>query len=208
MEQPPPFDNEYDLAAIADQLSALAEGLRSGGSETSDSSEPRALRSTSIGAADCQTALNNPIARQASYLQLAKSTYADRRRREGILGKPALLGEPAWDILLDLYIAQAEGYDVSVSSACIGSAAPATTGLRWLGVLQDEGLVQRINDPEDQRRVLVRLSPAAIEAMERYFSEVAGLEPAQRGNVATPANGLHAPSNSASANAIPSNSVG
>ena len=39
-----------------------------------------------------------------------------------------LFGEPAWDILLDLYIANVENKPVSVSSACIGSAAPPTTG--------------------------------------------------------------------------------
>lgn len=59
-----------------------------------------------------------------------------------------------------------------MSSACIGSAAPATTGLRWLGVLADEGLIVRENDPEDHRRVLVRLTARGITAMERFFDLV------------------------------------
>ena len=104
-----------------------------------------------------------------SYLALARKAYALRRKRAAIFGNPDLFGEPAWDILLDLYIAQAEGKQVSVSSACIGSAAPPTTGLRWLGVLADEGLVVREADPEDHRRVLVRLTPSGQAAMDRFF---------------------------------------
>jgi hypothetical protein len=105
---------------------------------------------------------------------LARKAYAARRRRAAIFGNPDLFGEPAWDILLDLYIAHVERKDVSVSSACIGPAAPPTTGLRWLGVLADHGLVLREHDPADQRRVLVRLTPAGLDAMDRYFTLAAG----------------------------------
>ncbi|PKP89931.1 MAG: transcriptional regulator [Alphaproteobacteria bacterium HGW-Alphaproteobacteria-14] len=103
---------------------------------------------------------------------LARKTYGLRRKRAAIFGNPELFGEPAWDILLDLFIAQAEDKPVSVSSACIGSAAPATTGLRWLGVLADEGLIVRENDAGDNRRVLVRLSHTGVKAMERFLEAV------------------------------------
>ncbi|WP_347402843.1 hypothetical protein [Altererythrobacter arenosus] len=74
--------------------------------------------------------------------------------------------------MLDLYIAHARGKNVSVSSACIGSAAPPTTGLRWLGILQDEGLVLREADPRDHRRVNVRLSDEGIARMETYLRDL------------------------------------
>jgi hypothetical protein len=134
-----------ELMAIAGRLRDAAEGA------ASEPDLPRASR---------------PV---RSHLALARKAYALRRKRGAIFGNPDLFGEPAWDILLDLFIAQGEGKPVSVSSACIGSAAPATTGLRWLGVLADEGLVVRENDPEDHRRVLVRLTPAGRAAMERFF---------------------------------------
>lgn len=107
-----------------------------------------------------------------NYLALARHAYMLRRKRSEIFKNPDLFGEPAWDILLDLYIAHADGKSVSVSSACIGSASPATTGLRWLGVLADEGLILRENDTSDQRRVMVRLTDAGMKAMERYFDAV------------------------------------
>lgn len=145
---------------LADELMAIAERLRSAaggapGDTVGANNEPAAARRV-----------------DRDHLALARQAYALRRRRAAIFGNAELFGEPAWDILLDLFIAQGEGKSVSVSSACIGSAAPATTGLRWLGVLADEGLIVRENDPEDQRRVLVRLTATGTAAMERYFDEM------------------------------------
>ncbi|KPF65134.1 MarR family transcriptional regulator [Porphyrobacter sp. AAP60] len=145
------------LDPLADELMAIALRLRKAAllpereDAVIDRPSPRAARST------------------CTHLALARKAYALRRKRAAIFGNPDLFGEPAWDILLDLFIAHAEGKAVSVSSACIGSASPATTGLRWLGVLADEGLIQRENDADDNRRVLVRLSKAGLAAMERFF---------------------------------------
>jgi hypothetical protein len=128
--------------------------------------------------ADLVDVVNNAQRSQRSerrYLALALHTYALRRNRAAIFGNPELFGEPAWDILLDLHIAHAEGKPVSVSSACIGSAAPPTTGLRWLGVLAEEGLVVRENDADDHRRVLVRLTRTGIKAMERFFDSIGNI---------------------------------
>ena len=52
-----------------------------------------------------------------------------------------------------------------------GSEEELMDGLRWLGVLQSAGLVEREHDPRDQRRVLVRLSQHGIEQMETYFKD-------------------------------------
>ena len=141
-----------ELMAIAARLREAAEG--GGGAETAEMLPARPARPA------------------RSHLALARKTYALRRKRASLFANPDLFGEPAWDILLDLYIAAGEGKPVSVSSACIGSAAPATTGLRWLGVLADEGLVVRENDAEDHRRVLVRLTPSGQAAMDRFFDAV------------------------------------
>ena len=46
-------------------------------------------------------------------------------------------------------------------------------GLRWLGVLADEGLVLREPDPDDQRRILVRLTERGARAMDEYFAAAA-----------------------------------
>lgn len=108
------------------------------------------------------------------WAEIARSTYRDRRRRGNIFADPALFGEPAWDILLDLFIAAKERKRLPVTSACIGAAVPATTALRWLTVLEEKGLIIRENDMNDARRVFVRLSTEGYEKMVAYFSEVSG----------------------------------
>lgn len=103
--------------------------------------------------------------------EIARRAYRDRRRREEIFDAGNLFGEPAWDMLLDLFIAAKEERPISVMSACIGSAVPPTTALRWLTALEQQGLVSRENDPTDARRTFVRLNPDAYAKMVRYFAE-------------------------------------
>lgn len=151
---------------LADELMAIAARLRgaAAGIGSPQASDPAMSAKPSF-----PPGTRSP----RNHLALARKAYLLRRKRTAIFGNPDLFGEPAWDILLDLYIARAEGKQVSVSSACIGSAAPPTTGLRWLGVLADEGLIVREADAEDHRRVLVRLTPAGLAAMDRFFEAAA-----------------------------------
>lgn len=100
----------------------------------------------------------------------ARRVYRERRRRLEIFGDETLFGEPAWDILLDLYVAGEKGKRVAVTSACIGSGVPSTTALRWLNVLEARGLVEREEDNVDARRSFVRLTPRAQALMREYFS--------------------------------------
>jgi DNA-binding MarR family transcriptional regulator len=104
---------------------------------------------------------------------LAEEVYRDRRRRARHLPQ-RLLGEPAWDILLDLYAAAGRGEAVSVSNACLGADAPASTALRWLQHLESDGLVERLPDETDARRHYVRLTPPGMARMTAYFAECRG----------------------------------
>lgn len=83
-----------------------------------------------------------------------------------------LFADPAWDMLLDLLQAEIAQLRVPVSSLCIAAAVPATTALRWLKTLVQEGIFVRRADPHDGRRVFVELAPAASDALRRYFAEV------------------------------------
>ncbi|WP_165322119.1 winged helix DNA-binding protein [Rhizorhabdus phycosphaerae] len=94
-----------------------------------------------------------------------------RRMREHLFGH-GLFADPAWDILLDLTAARLEGRAVAVSSLCIAAAVPATTALRWIKQLTDAGLLRRVADPEDGRRVFIELTDRAARAMGDYFDAV------------------------------------
>ena len=108
-----------------------------------------------------------------AWAEVARSVYRERRHRAEVFNDPSLFGEPAWDILLDLFIAAKERKRLPVTSACIGAAVPATTALRWLTVLEEKGLILRENDTADARRVFVRLSADGYEKMVTYFMHVA-----------------------------------
>ncbi|MYL96739.1 MarR family transcriptional regulator [Novosphingobium sp. FGD1] len=154
------------LIGIANELLAMARELEIGESTSTvldtmpgrSSSAPDGSRVTTAGQ-------DHPI-----WVELARQNYDDRRRRNKIFRSEDLFGEPAWDILLDLFIAAKERRRVSVTSACIGSAVPSTTALRWIAILEKQGLLVREADPGDARRVYVKLSARGYAAMLEYFA--------------------------------------
>jgi len=83
-----------------------------------------------------------------------------------------LFSDPAWDMLLDLTHAHLHGKQISVSSLCIASRVPATTALRRIGDLVNTGLVTRMKDPRDGRRVFVELTAEGYEAMVTYLAHM------------------------------------
>ena len=83
-----------------------------------------------------------------------------------------LFADPAWDMLLDLLQAEIAQLRVPVSSLCIAAAVPATTALRWLKTMVQQGLFVRRADPHDGRRVFVELAPDTSASLRRYFAEV------------------------------------
>jgi hypothetical protein len=83
-----------------------------------------------------------------------------------------LFADPAWDMLLDLLQAEIAQLRVPVSSLCIAAAGPATTALRWLKTMVQEGIFVRRADPHDGRRVFVELAPQTSQALRRYFADV------------------------------------
>lgn len=135
-----------ELKAFRDQLDRL---LESGGD----------LRSFWTG-----TASRRPIS--ASQVRHVLKARAARSRFFGA----DLFADPAWDMMLDLYAAHLTGGLISVSSLCLVSGVPTSTGLRWIKVLEGRGFVAREDDPHDHRRVYLSLTPRAIGAIESYFA--------------------------------------
>ncbi|VWX54862.1 winged helix DNA-binding protein [Novosphingobium sp. 9U] len=100
---------------------------------------------------------------------LAELLYAARRHRDRLFGP--IFGEPAWDILLDLFVMEAKGMRVPVSSACIASGASHSTALRQIDELARHGLVERNRDEHDKRRTYIRLSDRGLHKVALVFEQ-------------------------------------
>lgn len=103
--------------------------------------------------------------------KMVRQIIANRHARARFFD-PALFGDPAWDMLLDLTAAHGEGAQVSVTSLCIAAGVPATTALRWLTQMVESGIFIRVSDPADKRRAFIALSEKAIGAMSGYFASL------------------------------------
>lgn len=100
-----------------------------------------------------------------------RTILGSRRNRDRFFDSD-LFADPAWDILLELYAAELSQQRLSVSSVCVGASVPATTALRWIGVLEKRGLVQRRADRFDGRRIFLMLTGRGVEAMNGFFRSV------------------------------------
>lgn len=92
----------------------------------------------------------------------------ERRNRDKFFSEH-LFADPAWDMLLQLYVAELDQIRLATSSLCASAAVPTTTALRWISTLANEGLIDRRNDPLDGRRVFIALSAKGVRSMEAYF---------------------------------------
>ncbi|QXT34858.1 hypothetical protein KV697_13845 [Sphingomonas sanguinis] len=102
---------------------------------------------------------------------VARMLYEQRRMRAEAFGDHStVFVEPAWDLLLDLFLARAEGRIVSASATSIGACVPPTTALRCVGALRRRGLVTTRPHPTDRRMKVVELSPDGAAMVERYLS--------------------------------------
>ena len=103
-----------------------------------------------------------------------KALVAARADRDAIFQSAGLFSDPAWDMMLDLAVAEAAGRPISVTSLCIASGAPTTTALRRIDDLKDAGLLDRAPDPRDKRRILVTLTDQGRERMHAFVRRQAG----------------------------------
>lgn len=101
----------------------------------------------------------------------AQALYRMRRSRDRLFAE-GLFSEPGWDLLLDLFVAEKESKRISITSACIASAAPTTTALRCLKQMERAGLLYREADVKDGRKVYVRLSSGTMERLDKLLSDL------------------------------------
>ncbi|WP_375397488.1 winged helix DNA-binding protein [uncultured Sphingomonas sp.] len=112
--------------------------------------------------------VQNQNQQSRSQAELIRNTIRARRLRDRFV--PNLLADPAWDILLDLFLNDLEQKTISISSLCVAANVPTTTALRWITQLEEAALVVKFPSTRDRRMTFVALSEKGREVMLAYFS--------------------------------------
>ncbi len=83
-----------------------------------------------------------------------------------------MFGEPAWDILLMLYVSEQSAARLTLSRLAEWVETPLTTVVRWVNFLEEEELVARQPHPTDRRTVFVTLRQKGRAALDDYLGSV------------------------------------
>lgn len=105
---------------------------------------------------------------QVNYAKLAERIYRARRDRERIFSD-SIFADPAWDLLLDLFVRTQRNEQVSISSACHAASVPEATALRYLKALTEKNYVERISHPNDRRSTTLKMTPLGSELMIKWL---------------------------------------
>ena len=106
--------------------------------------------------------------------EVAKFLINSRNLRSEFLND-SFFGEPAWGILLNLYLSHVEDRPMRITSLCISSGVPPTTALRWIGQMTEAGILNRTVDKLDPRATYIFLSDDALGGMYNYLKSVGRL---------------------------------
>jgi len=92
-----------------------------------------------------------------------------RRLRASVLA-PDLFSDPAWDLLLILFLARLRQQRMTTGQLTRETGVSPRTADRWLDALDRHGLLRRRSDPAgDTRDALVELSPGGAGAMQHWL---------------------------------------
>ena len=100
----------------------------------------------------------------------ARRVLARRRRREERFGR-GISNEPAWEMLLILYISEGRERQ-TMQRLAEQSGYPRATAFRWIEWLEHRGLVERIPHPTDRRAFFVELTGKGRREMDEFLAEM------------------------------------
>ena len=107
--------------------------------------------------------------RDLSLVELAQ-TIIDARRRRAQVFNPSMFGEPAWELLLTLFVMDRAGPRMTIGQLAQVAGTKLTTALRWLDYLEDQTFVRRERHPTDARTAFIELTDKARDALRVYLS--------------------------------------
>jgi len=103
-------------------------------------------------------------------IEQARRAYERRRFRRSWIGSEELFREPAWDILIYLFIESWGGRKIPITEVVQEAYVPKSTALREVHKLCKAGLTALARDPSDGRRQFVELATDTRRRISAYFS--------------------------------------
>ena len=102
-------------------------------------------------------------------LERAEAIMRICQARERLMGR-AMLGEPAFDLFLALYILSAKQGTVSITGLAQAAGIPSASAWRWLAYLVGKGFVSRCPSAVDRRIVSVRLTESGRAIFNEFLA--------------------------------------
>lgn len=102
--------------------------------------------------------------------EIVSQIICARRARTGLF-RPELFSDPAWDMLLVLFLAKAREQLMTVLELAEATATPVSTTVRWVDLLKRDGLVERDPDPAAARNDGAELSVRGTAAIYQWLED-------------------------------------
>lgn len=110
--------------------------------------------------------------KRTEFLRWARLIVRGRDMRDLVLGS-SLFADPAWDLILALYIATAEGRQVTEEEARQASRVSPTTATRWINELERIGRIVRSTVTPDGSPTFIYLTGTQFALMDQFFESLA-----------------------------------
>lgn len=166
--QEPPGNEPSTCALPVAREPAAAQAAKQTGSVSVDLSGDdfatlkRILSTLSADGGSSDDAADSPRRRVAEIM------FNMRKSRSGLF-PASMFNEPAWDMLMALYVA----HEVSAAADLARSTnTPITTAMRWIEYLEAHKLIVREASSADRRAHLIRLTDLGRSNMDALFSDV------------------------------------
>lgn len=142
------------LRDLAQNLEAIAAAIEA--EDVGPTTEE--LRSLPLNGVPALLSVEAQAGNDHGLLRLAEA-FLELRTAMGTYLPLSKLSEPAWEILLRLFVRKLEGLQSSVTQICYSTLTPTTTALRHLNILEMEDLIERKPSENDLRVSLIDLTP-------------------------------------------------
>lgn len=137
-----------------------------------DEAEQSILRRLAERVAGAETApLDQEAGQRRILLEVARRVIKFGRWRVNLFDR-AMLGEPAYDLLLALYVAEEDLGHVTATQLAECADVAQSSAQRWIDYLVGKQLVERSPHRHDKRSSVHRLSAKGRAALDELFLEL------------------------------------